>query len=362
MKAEEIVTQMIKVLPTVTDFFSDPLDVGSVSNVGPIVTVITDTDHGMETGRGITVSGSSQLFPVSVLSQSDGIASCTTSDDNDLTTGDPARPNIEIIGANESEYNGEHLLLNVFNRRNFKFQIDSGAPAIATGTIFLNDTFRSAFNGRFAVTVVGLRAFTYTVSGSPANDTIGQTISIKNSVRVAKSISIERAIESYTKQESNKMWAFVVLGDVTTSRDRAIIADASETLSKADKVRVREIELLEIYVFIPTGDEISGAVAKDLAKNEVKKALYSAIFLYKASSVQNDPVWSLLTPVNNTALSHNGAYYIHVYNWERAIDIVQSDGVIADTDKAFRDIDFSTTNEFGETIWSASVDLDDQPL
>ena len=94
----------------------------------------------------------------------------------------------------------------------------------------------------------------------------------------------------------------------------------------------------------------------------IKKAIYSSLLAFKPESVFNDPVWSLLTPVSSRTFLYNGAFYVHVYEFEQAIDFVASDGVIDNTDRAFRDIEFSAANEFHEIIWSASVDLDDQPL
>ncbi len=364
MNAEEIVTQLAIVLPTATDLFSNTLDVLSIANVGNVVTVVTDGNHGLVANQGVVVSSTAQLYSVDTLTQSDGIAECATTGDNDLTFGDPARPNITIIGANEPGYNDDHALLNVLNRRNFQFQVDEATPGIATGTIFLQDSFRSHFNGRFFINVISTTSFSYDLglANPPIDNTISGTPSIKTSVRVAKAANIERTLDSYTKQLDGELWGFVVMGDQTISRDRAILSDAAQTISKADKVRIREIQPVAVYVFIPTTEEISGGDAKDLAITDVKKAIFKALFRFKPSSNLADPVWSLLTPVSNGTFAYSLAYYVHIYQFEQAVDLVIDDGVVDDQDRAFRDVDFSTNNEFGELIWSASVDLDEQPL
>jgi len=366
MIAEDIVKQLASTLPKVTGLFSDALDILSMGNVGAIVTVTTNTPHGLKSNQGVVVTGTAQRYSLVVLTQLLGIASAETTIDNDLTLGDPARPNIIISGADQTEYNGSHALVGVANRRNFSFQVDSNAVSPATGALFLEDDFRSAFNGLAVVTVVDTTTFTYSTGATgptPENSSVnGTNAAIRTNARVARVVDVERAIASYTKQETGKAWAFVTLGDQVISRDRSIFTDAAQTLSKMDKVRVREIQPVEIYVFLPSTDEISGAIAKDLSSGEIKTAIYKSIFLFKAVSQLSDPVWSLITPVENGTFSYNNAYYIHRFLFEQMIDLVLSDGIDLDTDRAFRDIDFSTTNDFNEVIWSATVDLDEEPL
>ena len=362
MKAADIVKQLAKTLPLNTNEFSKLLAFSSMTNVGNLITVITTSPHKLITGAGIVVTGTSQKYPIDVLTRFGTIATCSTTVDNDLTSGDPARPNITLSGADQAGYNGAHKLLAVANRRNFTFEVDISTPTPGTGVIFLEDGFRSAFNGRFIITVLNPTTFNFTVSGTVADNTVGGTPSIKTSVRVAKSVTIERALEAYTSQLQGDMWAFVILDDTTQSKDRAILDDASRILTKSDRVRAREVQTVDIYVFIPTEDKLDGADAKDLARNEIKKAIYQSLFLFNVPSIFNDAVFSLLTPVSDGTFIYELAYYVHVFRFERVIDLVRSDGVELTTDVAFRDITFDAANEFGEITWSATVDLDDQPL
>lgn len=366
MIAEDIVKQLAATLPKVTGLFSDALDISSMSNTGSTVTVVTNTPHKLKTNQGVVVTGTAQRYSLVALTQLLGVASAETTIDNDLTSGDPARPNITISGANQTEYNDNHVLIGVANRRNFSFQVDPNAVSPATGALFLEDNFRSAFNGLAVVTVVNTTTFTYisnTTGPTPEDNSVnGDSVAIRTNARVARVVDVDRAIASYTSQDSGNAWAFVSLGDQVISRDRSIFTDAAQTLSKMDKVRVREIQPVEIYVFLPSTDEISGAAAKDLASGEIKKAILKAIFRFKAPSQLADPVWSLLTPVENGTFLYNNAYYIHRFLFEQMTDLVLLDGVELDNDRAFRNIDFSTTNDFNEITWSANVDLDEEPL
>lgn len=366
MLAKDIVNQLAKVLPRVTDIFSTTLAVDSVSNVGRTVTVGTIGKHGLVNGQGIIVSGTSQLYELATLTQADGIAQAETLADNDLTYGDPARPNVLISGANETDYNGIKPLLAVSNRRQFAFQVPISTTSPATGTIFLNDDFRSVFNGNVAVAVVDSTTFTYEVPDSlpePQDGTInGDNMSIRTSARVARAVDIEKAIASYTEQPEGKAWCFVVLGDQVINRDRLIYSDAAQAVSKSDHIRMREIEPVELFVFIPTTQEISGADAKDLCSGEIKVAVLKSLFLFKVPSQTTDRVWSKLTPTENGTHGYNNAYYIHRFGFEQLIDLVVADGVEEDTDRAFRDINFSVSNSHGEIVWGADTNLDGAPL
>lgn len=364
MKADDIVTQLQKILPIQTDLFSDTLTTTSVTNVGNIVTVVTSSAHGLATGVAVVIAGTAQLFQLASLIQTSGIATGVTVQDNDLTFGDPASPSAVISGADQSGYNGTKTLLNVLNRRTFQFQVDTATVTPATGTIFLEDSFRSDFNGRFAIVVVNTTTFTYDLglATPPLDSTLSGTPIVRTGARISKLINIDRGVDSYTKQLDKKLWGFVVLGDQTISRDRRILSDASQTINKMDHIRIREIQPVSVYIFIPTENEISGADAKDLAVSEVKKAIYSSIFLFKPPSELSDTVWSKLTPVSNGTFVYSLAYYVHEFVFEQEIDLVLADGVIEDDDRAFRDLDFNVNNTFGVDIYNADVNLDEQPL
>ncbi len=364
MKAADLVEQLASVLPQVTSLFSSTLTVSSITNIGNLVTVTTSSEHGLATGQAVVVTGTTQQYSIDTLTQIDGIASAATTNDNDLTYGDPASPNVTISGANESDYNGSHVLTAVSNRRNFQFLVDDGADTPATGTIFLEDSFRSIFNGVFIITAASTTTFTYTVAAcaTPEDDSIGGTAVVRTSVRVSRVVDVERAISSYTQQDANALWAFVVLGDQIISRDRSIRSDGNQTLTKADAVRVREVQPFDVFVIIPTSADLTGGAAKDLAANEVKIALYRALFRFVAPEVLSDPVWCQIAPNSNNTFLYEKAYYVHQFSFERSVDLVVDDGVQVDDDRAFRDLEFSHTNDESVTIWSATVDLDQEAL
>lgn len=89
------------------------------------------SDSGTITVEGHTVGDD---VSVSTLTQSAGLATCTTGSAHGYSTGDW----VYVRGANQTEYNGV-VQITVTSTTVFTFSVDSGATSPATGTIIVNN-------------------------------------------------------------------------------------------------------------------------------------------------------------------------------------------------------------------------------
>lgn len=148
----------------------DSISSGSTSDVDIIITV-----EGHTVGDDLSVSS---------LTQSAGVATCTTSTDHGLADDDW----VYIEGANETEYNGV-VQVTVTGSTTFTYTVDSGATSPATGTITATDQNKTfvtqdvTLNGRTRVPLTtALRNVTrtYVKNQNRASDTAGELYVYEN--------------------------------------------------------------------------------------------------------------------------------------------------------------------------------------
>lgn len=364
MKAEDVIKQLRAVVPKLTDVFSSTISVTSLSRSGTTVTALS-TDHGLTTGNYVTIKGAYEKNGLTSLTFADGVASATTTSDHDLTEKGSSQPytldfnQATVSGATESEYNGTFDVLSAVNRRNFTYSVTGTPASPATGAPVLH---QDAYNGRYQVTVVDSDTFTYQISTTPNSPAAG-SITAEKEARISGAVSIERAFNGYTKQLAGELWAFVIIGDPTISKDRSIFSDATSTRSKQDEWRERIIEPFSVFVFVPSTKTISSRPSRDLAE-DIRPILYKSLVGSQLPTTFTDEGWSMITPVGDrlSGEASNGAFYVHEYQFERVVDVTYEDTVGNEDTVAFRDFDFDIVFEQEQGNLSASVDLDDEPL
>lgn len=360
MKASDIVKQLWLVMPTLTDLFTDDLDVVSITSAGTTATVTTSAAHGLATGDVARIFGALVPNTITSLTQVDNVASATTSVPHDLTEGfsgskiDP----ITITGATETEYNGSHNLLTQPDKNNFTYQITGDPSSPATGSPVLLEDLKFGYNGLFNITVTNPTAFTYTIPkalGSPASGTIFCRVR----PRISALISQSRAEQVYTSQATDKLWAFVVLGERIANKDRATLTDATSSIGEGTTFRQFLIHPFAIYLFIPTTAEIGGNEARDLSNDLLTQFTSSLARLLFPSGFVENPYSGVVFQADNLA-AFNGSFYVHEYIFEGTEYITYDDTNTPDIGVAFRDIDMSITSDFsGKEIMTAKVNLDD---
>jgi hypothetical protein len=353
MKISDIITQLLRVLPFKTNYFSDEVSV-TLSFSGGTVTATSPTAHGLSTGDFTSISGA--LFPTQITSitRVGNTATVTTTTDHDLT--EQYHTAVEIVGADQSEYNGTKTLLRVLNRRTFTYTVTGDPATPATGTMFLNED-RLGYNGYFQITKVSNAVFTYTIAQTPFGSSSGVSRS-KN--RISGGITYERLVDAYTAKESEELWCFVVPQPTSIGRDLSVRGDPIAQITPGTAIRVTEIEAFSIYIFIPSKD-ISGISAYDLS-DEVVPMIYSALLGYMPPSGLGEERTAGVTITGHGFREYSTAFYSHFMDFQLVRTIRNNDTFINDTSVAFRDIQLTELNDFDEALTVAQVDLDEEPL
>lgn len=356
MRCEDVIRQLQEYMPRHTALFGDDFSVSSMTRAGTTVTVITTSAHGLVSSDKVFISGAIAPIGISPLTQTNNIATAVTVSDHDLTEG--YQSTIEISGAVETDYNGDHTLLKVPNRRKFTYQISNDPTSPATGTPVLHDTgWYNGYNGLHQITIVDTTTFTFETDKEPNSPAQG-TIITTTATRISGAVSIERAAEAYTPQSENRPWLFVVLGDVTVSKDRAMKNDATTISHPGIQYRQRLIQPFSIYIFLDATNSIAGREVRDLAET-IALPLYASLLGTKnIISYLSEEQWAEVTFNGHRFFGYNGSYYIHEYNFETVGDITYNDTVGEGVNVAFRDIDLSFVD--GKAI--AAIDLDEEPL
>lgn len=369
MKAEDVIKQLRAVLPKISSVFTDTVAISSLTRSGSTVTATTSANHGLVNDNFVSITGAFEPNTITSLTRSGTTATVVTAADHDLTEIGIAQAIIysfnqaTISGTAETDYNGEFNVLSANNRRTFTYAVSGSPSTPATGTpVLFQDT---GYNGRFQVTVTGKKTFTYEISTTPTSPAQG-TILAKKEARVSGAVSLQRAIDGYTKQDDGKLYAFVVVGDVDISKDRSIVNDATTTMSAQNEWRQRLIEPFSVYLFVPSTGSISARPARDTAE-DVRALFYQSLLGAKFPTTLADDVWSLVTANGDRMVGESStkAVYVHEFRFERIIDATYADTSLPDNNVAFRDFNFDSVIEFGiegTGDLDADIDLDDAPL
>lgn len=360
MKTSDIVAQLQAELPKHDSRFTDALSVTSATAVGTTVTIVTTTPHGRTTGDAVTISGSRIGNSVSLVAV-DTTVTGTTSFDHDLTR-HPTDIDTQIVisGAADSLFNGVFLLTSVDNRREFTYELPSIPGGPAGGAPILEEDRIDGFGGRFSVTVTDTTTFTYEVDTDPAGPSTLADMAIHTKPKISRAITLERAVQAYTKQATSVLWLFVVPGNTDVSNDRRQLNDTVASFMEGTDRRIHTIVNFDIVVMFPTSGEIAASNARDDAE-DIAAALYKSLAGFKAPTSLVDETQFLITPIGHGFGLYTGPVYAHLFRWQVIEDVTEGDTFIAGT-RAFRDIRFLIDNTFEEPIIDTGISLDDKPL
>lgn len=302
------------------------------------------------------------------MTQTDGVATCVTAEPHDFTLnereGDDFVPDVTIVGASPSGWNGTYPVTAVLNRTTFEFQVDDSL-ADASGSIVAVDGKNRGFNGyKSAITVTGTDEFTYPLSAPlPPAAGFGQNMRATFGFRISGVANAEKIIDYYTEQNPNESWAFVVLGDSPASRNRRIDEDSTYVYSDGQDYRQTLIQPFTVYVVEPTTELISGRPARDKMQ-DLLLPFFKSLLRFKTSEPfaagQNYGV----TFVRHGFFSYNKAFYMHAFDFENIVEITYDDTLSPSNNVAFRDVAGSIESKTaGEDTQAAEfeVNLDEMP-
>lgn len=362
MKARDIILQLMDKLPVLTDQFTDNFSITSITSVGTVATLTTSAAHGQNVTSLININGVQTPLNILTLTRTGTTLFIETVDDHDLTNN--FKDTVEIIGANESEFNGTFNFINASNRRNFTLSTTDSGATVGTGSMQAIDVSFVQYNGFFEVQSVDTpTTLTYNLAGPISESAISGGI-LSGNFRISGAIDPTRAVNSYTKQSLTDDWCFVALGNVTASKDRNTQNDAITVYTGSDQLKQMLIQNFSIFVIVNTTASLS-------ARNHRDDMEDTAVFLFK----------SLVGTNFNTGLTESGQYrtvfnshnifsydtavYVHQFAFETVADLTFGDSVGYPEDAAFRDINFDISTQLmsDDTIHlTGSIDLDDTPL
>jgi len=213
MKTSDFITQLSTKLPRLVDDFTALFSVVSLTRSGTTVTVTTSGTHGLKVGKAVIINGAITPITISTISRSGAVATLVTAADHDMTEGEFTE--VIIDGAVEAEFNGTFVLLNVPNRRTVTFTVADSGPTSATGSpLLLNGSSAlQDYNGLQNVTTVPTTTtFTYTITDNTLFTPASGTITAKLQPRISGAATVDRALESYTKQTAGGCVALCCYG------------------------------------------------------------------------------------------------------------------------------------------------------
>lgn len=360
MKAQDIIRHLYKTLPKLTGHFTDDVGISSLVKSGSTVTCTTSSPHGLSTGNYIYISGAKVKTLISSIARVGTTATAVTVGEHDLT--EVWHTTAEIVGADQPEYNGIKLLKNVDNRKTFKFEVTGSPTSPATGTMYLLEPYRPGFNGWKEITVINSTTFTYNSTATSLSGSADVTGAVVRKLpRISGAISVERAIDAYTKMGANKLWLFVVLGDVRAEKSIFTYGDSVASHTPTTSFRQPLMNEIKLYTIYPTSNSLSGRNERDNI-TDIAKYLYKCLLGIKFPTYFVDAPNSVLHFTLHRPFLYDGSYYVHEFLFQQRSEITHNDIVEPEITRAFRDLELDFENKFENKIQTTLIDLDEIKL
>ena len=368
MKAEYIVLELFKWLPRFTDKFSEYFTPESVAVVGDTVT-INKTDHGLVDGNIISVTGSLVETDVDTITDAGTHIVFNTVTPHDLTFQNGVQQTVNLTSVLTPAVDGDYQLVAVPNREEFWL---SSFPDTGVVDLILNEDRFEQMNDVFNIILIDDDSFSFVVSDALSFDPTIKTISVKvhNQIRISAGASIERILASYEDYPFEGLWGFVVLDDVSISKDRNVAnSDATLNQGNMNEWDVKLISPFNFYVFVPSKESsglvaLNGGLARDLCE-ELRPAIYRSICGTPIPTGFTDEPDSYIGPEGDGFWQYRKSFYIHQYQFSQVGVVNNSDIQYKPRTVAFRDILIKSLDVFNSNdnvLMTADISLDEEPL
>lgn len=337
MKLTEVVTQLQLLMPQFTDLFSNTLSVSSIVASSGVVS-INAIAHGLLTNDPITISEISQKNPIIDVSRDGLLFTFETSINHDLTLDDPKYETIIMGGFTDSVWNDSFSLVGVDDRTTFVIQSTNPNLPVLNTNEYIEEIRVDGINGRYPVTVIDDDNFT--VAGDfEDGDYLGGTI--KTAVRIAGSVSIERAFEQYTKQIREDLWIFVTMNDAVTSKNRTAYNDATATIAANEDIRTRLIDGFSVFLIMNVNDETAAVNAIDICRHDMLTPICKSLFGARFSTGLNGAGDFAAILTGHNQVEYDRATFVYQYGFEFTYDLTLEDAVENTDTRAFSEIQFT---------------------
>jgi hypothetical protein len=298
--------------------------------------------------------------PITAVSKSGTLYTFTTDPAHDLTFGWSDHENITLSGFTNENWNGSHALNDSPNRLNFVVQSAEATPVL-NGNEVLHEIRSDGINGKFSVTRVSNTVFTVTGSFLDGTYTGG---TVNKGVRVAGSVTIERAIDQYTEQNATDLWMFVVMNDAVVSKDRHTFSDATATRATGEDMRIRLIDGFTITIIKAVSNDGLAVDAIDICRHDLSSPILSSVHGARFDTGLDSAADFRAVLTGHGITEYDKAILAYTYEFEFPVDITNEDAVNEGITRAFRDLNY-TQSEGGDDTTDMTVipvNLDDDPV
>ena len=309
MLLKDLIIHTRSILPLFDNRFTTNTDIINISKSGDTVSVNAN-DHELSVGDQIIISGVKTNITITNITTSNGLATVTCSADHDLTFGYTLYA--EITSA-EPSYDGRFKILSVPTPLTFTFAV-SGSPSDNTGIL---KTFHNlGFNGVHIVSnIVDTDNFEYELQNDNLAIGSGDSMLVMSAPRISGAAILERAIDTYTKYNANQLYGFFVFDNMVTSDDQTVNNDSKNERTQFEDYKLRLINNVIFYVFIPTHNQTSARKAIDTAQ-ELAKPIYKTLAgLITPNEFKTDQQ-TMLMPSSHSVAGYTTSYLIYQYDFQ----------------------------------------------
>lgn len=372
MRASDIINQLLACLPLETDWFTDTIPMTSMAYAAPTLTVNTTGPHGLKIGNRAALVGVSSPIDISSFTRTGQVGTITVARAHDRTyEGVTALDVVTVSGAVESEFNGTFILTGVPDRLTLTVAMADPGPSPptssgpATGSPVAEDIDREdrSYNRLMAIdTVPTTSQFTVVSPITGADAPLIPAAELRVKPRISGAVSLDRAIETYTAQKTDKSWAYVVLGDAQGSRGQEHKNDAVDVQTLNTSYRQQVACPFSVIVFSPAINEVAARRARDRMTDlwaPLSRCLLGKTFPTALGCGNSHPV----NFVGHGFLDYTNGYYVHGFSYEAIEELGFDDTVGYNTSVAFRDVVITADPDIddgdGEGELVDNIDLDE---
>lgn len=368
MKTADIVQALYYATTNGSTYFSSRYSILSFTALGGnTYRVQTDRPHLLSVDDIITMGGLTSPTPIATATDDATFLSFDTYGvDHDLTKKPKETKSVTIFDNFGFTYTNE--LINVANRYQFTMKRSNSFSGFPANPLFLMQPYSFGFNDTHVVTAVTSDTFdfisnTYLAAPIYAQN-YGQAF-VNAQFQIGGAIDLDTAIDAYTEQRQTQIWLFPILGTFDSNKARANENDAYATTGQNSDQYQLLIANFCVYAFLPnlgnTLTDIGGRATRDMIEDVVRPFLLSALLRVNFPTYLQAATQSSVSYAGDSYHQWNGATYIHRFDFQQILTITNADTYNKQITRAFRDLDLELRNQFSDTMYTATVNIDEEP-
>jgi len=315
----------------------------SITRVGTVATVTTFQDHGFVVDSKFLIKISGVVLHPSYAIETDLLSVIDSKTFTFTVLDNPPTPVTDRGMFAEAIQNRDVFFFEVLN--------DPVTPATGTPILEEEQISNNGYDGRHTVLAPTPTTLTYPITTEPNSPAVGTAL-LHKEMRIGGMPSITRALQIYTGEDDpSKLWAYIIPGTQTTSKDRNTKTDATTQLPQGSEYRFTEIQTVSvIIVAIIDKDEISARRAYDLME-DVKRFLFKSLLRVEFPSNLSQRLFPLVSVGSNPIsippdfIAGNAAVYTHQFNFETTLPITGCDAADPPDSIAVRCFDMTTRSD-----------------